>query len=103
MGGTDLASEGAKIAFHRNLRLSAAITIDRVTRASVAVPKKIPAIVNSCAVMGSRFRSTFGVDSMTCALLNPMRDRMPVNPAMIRISNAFILPTISFWSVVLGF
>jgi hypothetical protein len=40
---------------------------------------------------------------MTCALLNPMRDRMPVNPAMIRISNAFILPTISFWSVVLGF
>jgi hypothetical protein len=40
---------------------------------------------------------------MTCARLNPMSENSPVNPAMTRISSAFILPTGSCLVVVSGF
>ena len=86
-----MASVGAKIAFHRGLVTNSATAAP--SSAIVAIPNIVANIRNSSAENSRWFGSRFGVAFIFCACLTPISENSPVNPAMTRTSNPFILST----------
>ena len=64
------------------------------TRVIVASPSIVVPIVSSSIENRTWFGSTFGVLRSRSMFLRPIAVNRPVNPAMIRMNVAFMIPTI---------